>query len=79
MNKNSVIEKAPRCPTCRKPAVPEHRPFCSKRCANIDLARWLGGQYVIAGSNLDLTDDSSLADDTIDRGSKRAEGQREDT
>jgi endogenous inhibitor of DNA gyrase (YacG/DUF329 family) len=35
------------CPTCGKPADPAHRPFCSKRCADIDLHRWLSGQYKI--------------------------------
>lgn len=34
-----------RCPTCGKPAVERHRPFCSPRCANIDLGRWLTGSY----------------------------------
>jgi endogenous inhibitor of DNA gyrase (YacG/DUF329 family) len=34
-----------RCPVCRKPAVLRFRPFCSKRCADIDLARWIGGEY----------------------------------
>jgi uncharacterized protein len=33
------------CPICGKPAVPRHRPFCSHRCALIDLGRWLGGNY----------------------------------
>jgi len=35
------------CPICRKPAIPRHRPFCSVRCANIDLGRWLKGDYSI--------------------------------
>lgn len=35
------------CPVCGKLAVEEYRPFCSVRCANIDLGRWLGGKYVI--------------------------------
>lgn len=35
------------CPICRKPTVARYRPFCSKRCAEIDLGRWLGGQYAI--------------------------------
>ncbi|MFD0858970.1 DNA gyrase inhibitor YacG [Roseovarius aquimarinus] len=35
------------CPICRKPVDPAHRPFCSKRCADLDLARWLGGGYAI--------------------------------
>lgn len=39
-----------RCPICGKPRVQEYRPFCSKRCADIDLGRWLKGGYVIAGS-----------------------------
>ncbi|HVC55542.1 MAG TPA: DNA gyrase inhibitor YacG [Stellaceae bacterium] len=34
-----------RCPTCGKPAVPRHQPFCSGRCADIDLGRWLNGLY----------------------------------
>jgi endogenous inhibitor of DNA gyrase (YacG/DUF329 family) len=35
------------CPICRKPTDPAHRPFCSRRCADIDLARWIGGEYAI--------------------------------
>ncbi|MDQ0462602.1 endogenous inhibitor of DNA gyrase (YacG/DUF329 family) [Caulobacter ginsengisoli] len=38
-----------KCPICGKPAVQEFRPFCSKRCADVDLHRWLGGSYVIPG------------------------------
>ena len=37
------------CPICGKPAVPDYRPFCSKRCADVDLARWLRADYVIPG------------------------------
>lgn len=33
------------CPVCGKPASPSHRPFCSGRCADIDLGRWLKGNY----------------------------------
>ncbi|HJU20309.1 MAG TPA: DNA gyrase inhibitor YacG [Stellaceae bacterium] len=35
------------CPLCGKPAHPRHRPFCSRRCAEIDLGRWLKGTYRI--------------------------------
>jgi len=35
------------CPICRKPAKPEYRPFCSKRCADVDLQRWFTGAYVV--------------------------------
>jgi hypothetical protein len=36
-----------RCPICRKPVVAQFRPFCSKRCADVDLNRWLSGVYAI--------------------------------
>lgn len=35
------------CPICRKETDPKYRPFCSRRCADIDLGRWLTGAYVI--------------------------------
>jgi endogenous inhibitor of DNA gyrase (YacG/DUF329 family) len=41
----TAIEK--KCPICRKPAVEAFKPFCSKRCADVDLNRWLTGAYVI--------------------------------
>ena len=39
------------CPICRKPADAKYRPFCSKRCADIDLGRWLTEGYVIPGAS----------------------------
>jgi uncharacterized protein len=36
---------ARRCPICGKRSVPRHLPFCSGRCADIDLGRWLKGAY----------------------------------
>jgi endogenous inhibitor of DNA gyrase (YacG/DUF329 family) len=38
-----------KCPLCKKPTIPDYRPFCSKRCADIDLARWFRGDYRIEG------------------------------
>ncbi len=35
------------CPICGKPSTIKDRPFCSKRCADIDLHRWLKGSYAI--------------------------------
>ncbi|TCT04755.1 DNA gyrase inhibitor YacG [Aquabacter spiritensis] len=35
------------CPICGKPPVEKYRPFCSKRCADVDLNRWLTGAYAI--------------------------------
>lgn len=39
--------RAKACPICGKPVKLETRPFCSKRCADIDLGRWLGEAYRI--------------------------------
>ncbi len=35
------------CPICGKPTDAKLRPFCSKRCADIDLARWMNGAYAV--------------------------------
>ncbi len=37
------------CPICTKPASEAHRPFCSRRCADVDLQRWFAGAYVVPG------------------------------
>lgn len=50
-----------RCPICGKPGSERYRPFCSKRCADIDLARWLGDGYVIPGGNQDADEDGDNA------------------
>jgi hypothetical protein len=42
------------CAICGKPAQPRYKPFCSARCADIDLGRWLKGSYVIPGAPLEL-------------------------
>lgn len=39
----------PKCPICGKPAKKEHKPFCSERCRQVDLNRWLSGGYAIPG------------------------------
>jgi hypothetical protein len=41
------------CAICGKPALEKYKPFCSARCADIDLGRWLKGSYVIPGKPLD--------------------------
>ncbi len=33
------------CPICQKPVAKSYAPFCSKRCADLDLWRWLNGAY----------------------------------
>ncbi|MGD9802961.1 MAG: DNA gyrase inhibitor YacG [Hyphomicrobiaceae bacterium] len=50
-----------RCSICGKPTSERYRPFCSKRCADLDLARWLGDGYVIPGGNQDADEDGDSA------------------
>ncbi len=46
------------CPICRKPVTEHYAPFCSKRCSDIDLGRWLDGRYVIEGDDSASEEDS---------------------
>ena len=39
--------RAKPCPICGKPAAEATRPFCSRRCADVDLNRWLSGVYAV--------------------------------
>lgn len=52
------------CPICGKPADPQVRPFCSRRCADVDLHRWLAGSYAVPAVESD--------DDDIDDGAGEA-------
>jgi uncharacterized protein len=49
--------RAPRCPICKQLTVEDVRPFCSKRCRDVDLGRWLGGNYAIPGGDPDADED----------------------
>jgi len=37
----------PKCPVCGRPREDRWRPFCSKRCADVDLGRWMTGRYAV--------------------------------
>jgi hypothetical protein len=41
------------CPVCAKQASAAEHPFCSRRCADVDLLRWLNGAYAIPGQPAD--------------------------
>lgn len=43
------------CPLCGAPRHEKYRPFCSKRCADIDLNRWLSGRYAVPAVEADDT------------------------
>ncbi len=52
-----IVNKGSKCAICKKPVTPEYKPFCSKRCADVDLNRWLGENYRIP------TDEPGIAND----------------
>jgi endogenous inhibitor of DNA gyrase (YacG/DUF329 family) len=55
----SLPGKPPKCPICGKPTEVEFRPFCSRRCADVDLQRWFTGRYAIPGAKLEETSDDA--------------------
>lgn len=44
------------CPVCCKPAVEKYQPFCSARCADIDLGRWFGEHYRVPTDDVSGTE-----------------------
>ena len=46
------------CPICQKDSDPKYRPFCSRRCADIDLGRWLTGAYAIPAEEDERPDET---------------------
>jgi len=51
----------PKCPICKENAVVEFRPFCSRRCADMDLGRWFDGSYAVPSDAVE--EDELPADD----------------
>jgi endogenous inhibitor of DNA gyrase (YacG/DUF329 family) len=60
-----IAEAAPSkekpCPICGKPALETYRPFCSRRCADVDLNRWLTGVYAVPVTEAEDEDGASPA------------------
>ena len=55
------VLKTHKCPICHKVVLEnKYRPFCSKRCADIDLGHWFDGSYAVAAEELDETDYEEL-------------------
>lgn len=50
------------CPICSKTTHETYRPFCSRRCADVDLGKWLNGSYAVPSSD---PDDIEAAFDAI--------------
>lgn len=74
MSSSSSGAKPLACPICGKEADAAYRPFCSKRCADIDLARWFTGGYAIAGREEDEGDNGTPADERKRSGDEDDEG-----
>ncbi len=49
------------CPICSRETDPKYRPFCSRRCADIDLGKWLTGSYAIPSEDPDDLEDLQKA------------------
>lgn len=49
-----------KCAICGKEQDVKYRPFCSKRCADVDLNRWLSGGYAIPAAEEDDPDDEAV-------------------
>jgi len=52
------------CPICDKESNAQYRPFCSRRCADVDLGKWLSESYRAPAS--DIVDPAEVADDMAD-------------
>jgi uncharacterized protein len=63
MNDNRPAEeRGGECPVCGKPRDPKCRPFCSKRCADVDLQRWFSGRYAVpAAEDEGIPDEETAA------------------
>jgi hypothetical protein len=51
------------CPICGRPSLPRFRPFCSERCADVDLGRWFAGSYRVAGAMTEAAEGDGAKDD----------------
>ncbi|WP_424940619.1 DNA gyrase inhibitor YacG [Aliiroseovarius sp. S253] len=49
------------CPICEKDTDPKYRPFCSRRCADVDLGRWLNGSYAVPADSPEDLDEAADA------------------
>ncbi|MFQ5765739.1 MAG: DNA gyrase inhibitor YacG [Rhodospirillales bacterium] len=63
--------KTYKCPTCGRPARERYRPFCSQRCADLDLGRWLNEDYRIPTDEAPGEAFQGEPDEADDGGSER--------
>ena len=63
-NENTPKASGGRCPICGQRTVAEYKPFCSKRCADVDLHSWLSCRYALPV----VEEDGGTDDDAADSG-----------
>ena len=51
------MTKTRRCPICDRPVEADTLPFCSRRCAEVDLGRWFSGRYAVPGAPVEADSD----------------------
>lgn len=66
---DNAPNRTPACPICGKPRSREFRPFCSRRCADVDLAKWFRGAYAVPAED-------QTPDDASDRDAPDGDGVR---
>ena len=49
------------CPICRKESIERYRPFCSKRCSDVDLGRWMTGGYAVPATDPEELEEATEA------------------
>lgn len=58
-----MTEPQTKCPICGRRAAAAHRPFCTPRCQEVDLGRWLAGVYRVPGPPAELDEDQPPSPD----------------
>lgn len=61
-----MAKPADKCPVCKNPPHEAFAPFCSKRCADVDLHRWMSGGYAIPGTDGEAKIPANDTDDDLE-------------
>jgi len=62
MSADETQKPVPHCAMCKEAVKAEWKPFCSKRCADLDLGKWFNGSYAIAGEPADQAEENPHSD-----------------
>lgn len=65
MSSDAVKSSGPKCPICKAAVADLYKPFCSKRCADIDLGKWFTNSYAIPGADHDDEADQPVKGVTV--------------